>query len=108
MATAGELACTYAILILHEEGIPITAEKISTLVKSANVSVESYWPGLFAKLTENRNVDDLIMNVGLGGSDAAAASIAGTATAAAPTAEAEKEEEIKEESDEEMCFSLFD
>ncbi|KAK4384777.1 60S acidic ribosomal protein P1 [Sesamum angolense] len=63
----GELACTYAALILHDDGIPITAEKIATLVKAANVTVESYWPSLFAKLCEKRNIDDLIMNVGSGG-----------------------------------------
>lgn len=42
------------------------ADKIATLVKAANVSVESYWPGLFAKLLEKRSVDDLITNVGSG------------------------------------------
>ncbi|CAI0442305.1 unnamed protein product, partial [Linum tenue] len=75
------------------------AEKISALVKAANVNVESYWPSLFAKLAEKRNVDDLIMNVGAGGGAPAAA--------AAPAAE-EKKEEAKEESDDDMGFSLFD
>ena len=42
------------------------AEKISTLVKAANVEVESYWPALFAKLLEKRSVEDLITNVGSG------------------------------------------
>lgn len=64
--SASELACTYASLILHDDGIAITAEKISTLVKAANVNVESYWPSLFAKLLEQKNVEDLIMNVGSG------------------------------------------
>ncbi|KAL0299757.1 UNVERIFIED_CONTAM: 60S acidic ribosomal protein P1 [Sesamum calycinum] len=110
----GELACTYAALILHDDGIPITAEKIATLVKAANVTVESYWPSLFAKLCEKRNIDDLIMNVGSGGGGAAVAVAApaggasgGAAAAAAPAAE-EKKEEPKEESDDDMGFSLFD
>ncbi|KAF9671054.1 hypothetical protein SADUNF_Sadunf12G0006900 [Salix dunnii] len=50
-----ELACTYATLILHDEDIAITSDKIAALVKSANVTVESYWPSLFAKLAEKRN-----------------------------------------------------
>ncbi|KAG6752630.1 hypothetical protein POTOM_042652 [Populus tomentosa] len=50
-----ELACIYATLILHDEDIAITSDKIATLVKSANVTVESYWPSLFAKLAEKRN-----------------------------------------------------
>ncbi|KAF8008362.1 hypothetical protein BT93_K2131 [Corymbia citriodora subsp. variegata] len=110
MAT-GELACTYAVLILHDDGIPVTAEKIATVVKAANVSIESYWPGLFAKLAEKRNIDDLVTNVGSGGGAApiAVAAPAGGAApdAAAPAAE-EKKEEPKEESDDDMGFSLFD
>ncbi|XP_047974356.1 60S acidic ribosomal protein P1-like [Salvia hispanica] len=111
--SVGELACTYAALVLHDDGIPITAEKISTLLKAANLSVESYWPSLFAKLCEKRNVEDLIMNVGAGGGGAAVAVAAptgagGGAAAAAPAAEEKKKEEEKEESDDDMGFGLFD
>ncbi|KAL3838021.1 hypothetical protein ACJIZ3_022612 [Penstemon smallii] len=111
--SVGELACTYAALILHDDGIAVTAEKIATLVKAANLTVESYWPSLFAKLCEKRNVEDLVMNVGSGGGGAAVAVAApaggasGGAAAAAPAAE-EKKEEPKEESDDDMGFSLFD
>ncbi|XP_071721788.1 large ribosomal subunit protein P1-like isoform X1 [Rutidosis leptorrhynchoides] len=113
MATSGELACTYAVLILHDEGIPITAEKVATLVKAANVPVESYWPSLFAKFAASRNVDDLIMNVGSSASAAGAAPVAAAGApaaggAAAPAAEEKKKEEAKEESDDDMGFSLFD
>ncbi|KAJ8529823.1 hypothetical protein K7X08_036658 [Anisodus acutangulus] len=110
----GEVACTYACLILNDEDIPITAEKISSIVKAANVTVEPYWPLLFSKLAEKRNLSDLIMNVGAGGGGGAAATVsapvggaAGGAAAAAPAAE-EKKEEAKEESDDDMGFSLFD
>ncbi|PIM98402.1 60s acidic ribosomal protein P1 [Handroanthus impetiginosus] len=112
--SVGELACTYAALILHDDGIPVTAEKIATLVKAGNVTVESYWPSLFAKLCEKRNIEDLVTNVGSGGGGAAVAVAApagrasgGAAAAAAPAAE-EKKEEPKEESDDDMGFSLFD
>ncbi|KAM1942139.1 hypothetical protein ACFX15_010650 [Malus domestica] len=60
--SASELTCTYATLILHDEGILVIAEKIATLVKAANVPVESYWPGLFAKLSGKRNIKDLVLN----------------------------------------------
>ncbi|KAL8551127.1 hypothetical protein ACS0TY_000271 [Phlomoides rotata] len=110
----GELACTYAALALHDDGIAVTAEKIATLLKAANLSVESYWPSLFAKLCEKRNVEDLLTNVGSGGGGGAVAVSApaggasgGAAAAAAPVAEAKKEEE-KEESDDDMGFGLFD
>ncbi|VVA11381.1 PREDICTED: 60S acidic ribosomal [Prunus dulcis] len=112
MSTA-ELACSYAAMILHDDGIAITSEKIAALVRSANVAVESYWPSLFAKLAEKRSLEDLILNAGSGGCSApvtvAAASggAGGAASAAAPAAE-EKKEEPKEESDDDMGFSLFD
>ncbi|KAL9163013.1 hypothetical protein ABFS82_06G014900 [Erythranthe guttata] len=111
--SVGEIACTYAALILHDDGIAVTAEKIAALLKAANLTVESYWPSLFAKLCEKRNIEDLVMNVGSGGGGAAVAVAAPTggasaaAAAAAPAAE-EKKEEAKEESDDDMGFSLFD
>ncbi|KAL6004142.1 hypothetical protein ACLOJK_004689 [Asimina triloba] len=110
--SVSELACTYAALLLHDDGIPITAEKITIVVNAACVKVESYWPGLFAKLLQNVSVDSLITNVGSGGGGAPVAASApaaggGAAAAAAPAAE-EKKEEPKEESDEDMGFSLFD
>ncbi|CAI0410531.1 unnamed protein product, partial [Linum tenue] len=74
------------------------AEKISTLVKTANVNVESYWPSLFAKLAEKRNVDDLIMNVGAGGGGAVAvAAPAGGAAAPAAAAPAAEEKKVSSE-----------
>ncbi|CAE6075609.1 unnamed protein product [Arabidopsis arenosa] len=109
MAT-GELACTYAALILHDDGIDVTAEKISALVKTANLNIESYWPSL----CQNKNMDDLIMNAGAGGSAAApvavssSASSSGSATQAAPVAEEIKKEDEKEESDDDFVSFFFD
>lgn len=69
-------------------------------MKAANVDVEPYWPGLFAKALEGVNVKDLITNIGSGVGAAPAAPAA--AAAAAPVAAAEsKKEEKKEESEEE-------
>nr|XP_043621488.1 60S acidic ribosomal protein P1-like [Erigeron canadensis]XP_043621489.1 60S acidic ribosomal protein P1-like [Erigeron canadensis] len=108
----GELACSYATLVLFDDGIPVTAEKIATILKAANVECESYWPGLFAKLAEKKNIEDLIMNVGAGGgSGGGAAAVSapaagGVAAAAAPAPEEKKED--PEVSDEDMGFSLFD
>ncbi|KAI3838840.1 hypothetical protein MKX03_002616 [Papaver bracteatum] len=112
MSSSGELACSYAIMILHDDGIPITAEKIATLVKKANVQCESYWPGLFAKLAERKNIEDMITDVGATGAGAAvpvSASTGGGATAVeAPSAEEKKEEEKEESDDDDMIMNLFD
>merc|ERR1712110_40804 len=95
---ASELACTYAALILQDEGMDITADNMSTLCKAANVAVEPFWPGLFEKALSSVNVAELITNIGSGAGAAAAD--------AAPAAE-EKKEESEEESDSDMGFDLF-
>ncbi|KAF4463462.1 60S acidic ribosomal P1 [Fusarium albosuccineum] len=109
MSTA-ELASSYAALILADDGVEITADKLQTLIKAAKVEeVEPIWTSIFAKALEGKDVKDLLVNVGSGGGAAPAAGGAGAAAggdAAAP-AEEEKEEEA-EESDEDMGFGLFD
>ncbi|VDK65687.1 unnamed protein product [Gongylonema pulchrum] len=56
MASNSELACVYAALILQDDDVAITGDKISTLLKSAHVEVEPFWPGLFAKALEGVDV----------------------------------------------------
>jgi large subunit ribosomal protein LP1 len=56
-------------------------EKISTILKAANVDVEPYWPGLFAKALEGVDVKALITSIGSGAGSSGAP--AGAAPAAA-------------------------
>ncbi|KAB5554411.1 60S acidic ribosomal protein P1-alpha-like protein [Coniochaeta sp. 2T2.1] len=111
MSTA-ELATSYAALILADDGVEITADKLNTLIKAANLQeVEPIWASLFAKALEGKDVKDLLSNVGSGGGAPAAAGASGGAAAAGGAAEETKEEEKveeKEESDDDMGFGLFD
>ncbi|KAI5809690.1 60S acidic ribosomal protein P1 [Peziza echinospora] len=110
--STSELAVSYAALILADEEIPITADKLTALVRAAKVEeVEPIWSTLFAKALEGKDLKDLLVNVGSGGSAAAAPSSGGAPAAAggAPAAEkVEEKVEEKEESDEDMGFGLFD
>jgi len=56
MASKEELACVYAALILQDDEVPITADKINAVIKAANVDVEPFWAGLFAKALEGVDV----------------------------------------------------
>ncbi|KAJ7104475.1 60S acidic ribosomal protein P1 [Mycena belliarum] len=105
-----ELAATYAALILADDGIEITSDKIVTLTNGANIELEPIWATLLAKALEGKNVKDLLSNVGSGGGApaAGAAAPAGGAAAAVEAPKEEEKEEEKEESDDDMGFGLFD
>merc|ERR1711869_167457 len=67
--SAGELGCTYASLILHDDGQEVTEDKIKALLKAANVETEAYWPGLFCRAFNDfeGGMDKLVTTPALGG-----------------------------------------
>jgi len=114
MSVHDELACTYSALILADDDVPITSEKITTILKAANVQFEPIWPTLFARSLSSLNIKDFITKVGSScGTGAAPAAAAATEPAAGGKKEEKKEEKkvVEEESDkedEDMGFGLFD
>merc|ERR1719145_108173 len=108
-----ELACVYAALICHDDGIEVSASNISALLKAANVETEAYWPTLFAKLVKGKDIGSMLIAGGGGGAPVAGGGGGGGGgggDAAAPTQEKapEPEPEPEEEEEEEMGFDLFD
>jgi large subunit ribosomal protein LP1 len=109
--------CVYSTLILHDDGIAVSAQNINAILNAANVKVASFLPALFAKLLLNKNVEDFIF---AGGAAAAPAPVAvvSSGNAAAPAAvtasqpakeEEKKKEEKKEEEEEDFDMGgLFD
>eukprot|EP01147_Barroeca_monosierra_P011197 gene11197-3253_t len=108
--SSSELGCVYAALILADDNIDVTSEKISQLLDVANVEYERFWPGLFAKALEGKNILDMISNIGSASGPVVAAPGAAAGAAAEETKEEEKAPEAEEESEDEDMdgFSLFD
>merc|ERR1711868_264294 len=67
--SAGELGCTYASLILHDDGQEVTEDKIKALLKAASVETEAYLPGLFCRAFNDfeGGMDKLVTTPALGG-----------------------------------------
>ena len=87
-----ELSVIYAALILNDEGMEITADKLKTLLDAAGVTIESYWIDMFADFLAKQDLEEMIKGTNLGGAGPAAA-VAGGEAAAEEKAEEKKEEE---------------
>ena len=103
----------YSSLILYDDGIEITADKITTLCKAAGVGVEAIWPSLFAKALQGKDIGALLSNIGSAAASAPAAGSGGAGSGGPAAAQEEEKKEEKpaepeSESDEDMGFGLFD
>ncbi|KAG4305850.1 hypothetical protein PORY_000760 [Pneumocystis oryctolagi] len=103
---SSELAVSYAALILADDGVEITSDKLQTLAKSAGIQVESIFTSLFAKALEGKNIKELLLNVGTERMAPATGEVSSSTAEKAAAEEAPKEEE-KEESDEDVLFSFI-
>lgn len=101
-----ERACCYAALILQDEGLEITADKLQTILDAANVQVDSIWPSIFAKALQTTDVASLLTSIG--SAPAPTGAVQQSSGAAAAAEEVQEEVAAKEESDDDMGFGLFD
>merc|ERR1711907_268133 len=83
--SAGELGCTYAALILHDDGQEVTEEKMKQLLNAAKVECEAYWPSLFCRALASQDMNELLTppSSGAGAAVAVAADAGGDAGGAA-------------------------
>ena len=92
--TKDQLAVTLAALILHDDKADVTADALSRVLKAANITVAPYWPMLFAKALEGKNVGDYL-TVSTGASAQVAGPVA-TGDAKGPAKEEKKPEPVEE------------
>lgn len=89
-----ELSCVYAALILNDDNVEITSEKINTLLNAAGVKIESFWVDIFSEYFKTHDISELIKKTNLGGYSAAEST-------GQENSETQKEEQKEEKKDEE-------
>lgn len=62
-----ELACIYAALILNDDTIEITNDKIQSILKAAGIKIESYWIDLFSEYFKSHDLTELVKGTSIGG-----------------------------------------
>lgn len=62
-----ETAVSYAALILADEGLEITPDKLQTLLKAAGVDIEPIWSTILAKALEGKDMKQILTSVQVSG-----------------------------------------
>ena len=55
-----ELCCVYAGLLLYDEGVEITADKIQKIIKASGNTVDDYYPEFFAKYLAKADIKSML------------------------------------------------
>ena len=55
-----ELCCVYAGLLLFDEGMEITADKIQKIIKASGNEVDDYYPEFFAKYLAKADIKSML------------------------------------------------
>ncbi len=58
-----ELCCVYAALLLHDDNVEITADKLNKVITASGNNVESYYPEFFEKYFQGVNLKSLLESV---------------------------------------------
>ena len=69
-----ELCCVYAGLLLFDDGMEITADKIQKIIKASGNEVDGYYPEFFAKYLSKADIKSMLtVTPAAGGAGPAAA-----------------------------------
>merc|ERR1712050_43014 len=104
--TRSQMACTFAALLLHDDGTELTDASLKKLLDAAGVNVQAYWPVLFVDALRGQDMGSFL-NVSAGSAPVQQAPTGGNAPTDAPKAEAKKEEEPEDEEEDMDLGDLF-
>eukprot|EP00928_Gymnodinium_smaydae_P052185 TRINITY_DN3596_c0_g2_i2.p1 TRINITY_DN3596_c0_g2~~TRINITY_DN3596_c0_g2_i2.p1 ORF type:complete len:119 (+),score=62.07 TRINITY_DN3596_c0_g2_i2:156-512(+) len=106
-AEKDELFCAYAAMILKDSELDITEDNLNKLIKAAGGSIDKFFPALFAKICQGKDLESMLTFGSGGGGGGGAAAGGGAADAAPAAAKAEEKKVEEEEEEEDMDFDLF-
>ena len=107
-AEKDELFCAYAGMILSDSGLDITEEHLNKLIKASGGKVESFFPALFAKICDGKDISKFLkFGGGGGGGGGGAPAAAGGGGGDAGAADAPAAKVVEEEEEEDVDFDLF-
>ena len=55
-----EVCCSYAALMLSDDGVEITKERLDKAIRSSGNQVEALWPQMFANALEKTDINALL------------------------------------------------
>ena len=109
-----ELCCVYAGLLLFDDGMEITADKIEKIIKASGNEVDGYYPEFFAKYLSKTDIKSMLTVTPAAGAGAGPAEEhhddkkddkkGGKKDDKKGKKEEKKKEEKKEEEEEDMGF----
>merc|ERR1711988_1137880 len=102
-ATRSQMACTFAALMLYDDGSEVNAGSLKKVVEASGVKVAPYWPMLFAQALNGQDIGSFLAVSS--GSAPVQATTGGDV--AAPKEEAKKEEVVEEEEEDMDLGDLF-
>lgn len=67
MSINPETAVSYAALILADEGVEITTDKLQALLEAAGVEIEPIWSTIFVKALKDKNIKEIVTTIEMSG-----------------------------------------
>merc|ERR1711881_493695 len=98
-ATRSQMACTFAALMMYDDGVELSSASLKKVVDASGVKVAPYWPMLFAQALNGQDIGSFLAV----SSGSAPVQSGNTATGGNAGAQVEeKKEEVVEEEEEDM------
>merc|ERR1712050_613728 len=100
-ATRSQMACTFAALLLHDDGTELTAASLKKVIDASGVNVAPYWPMLFANALQGKDLGSFL-NVSSGSAAVQSGPVDAGNTGGGDAKKEEAKAEEPEDEDEDM------